>query len=83
MGTKRITLSIYEGIQGLRSKYQTNPKLDTLDKNKTVRINNSSMNSNKDIEYKECKKCNIPLLYNGSLQNGYYYVCPQCNNVTI
>ena len=47
MGTRRITLSIYEGIQRLRSQFQTNPKLDTLNKNKTVR--NSSNDNKEDI----------------------------------
>lgn len=68
MGTKRITLSIYEGIQGLRSKYQTNPKLDTLDKNNSVRINNntdSSNDINKEHIQDNNKRTTIPKVPNG------------------
>jgi hypothetical protein len=29
----------------------------------------------------ECKKCEIKMLYLGSNQNGYFYLCKNCNNV--
>lgn len=29
----------------------------------------------------KCKKCKIKMLYLGSNQNGYYYLCKKCNNV--
>lgn len=29
----------------------------------------------------KCKYCKIKMLYLGSNQNGYFYLCKKCNNV--
>ena len=29
----------------------------------------------------KCKKCKLKMLYLGSNQNGFYYLCKKCNKV--
>lgn len=31
----------------------------------------------------KCRRCDTPLKWFGTVQNGYYYKCPDCNDVVL
>lgn len=41
------------------------------------------MENNKPNYQPKCRRCDKQLEWHGNLQNGYYYKCPDCNDIVI